>query len=255
MDHDEGMAIAFKALADPTRRRLLDRLHADNGQTLGALCRGLGITRQGVTQHLDVLESAGLISPVWLGRQKLHYLNPVPLQEIHERWIAKFERQDLEALSGLKKRLEQEEDAMEKPKLVYVTYIATTPEQIWHALTDPELTGQYWGHRNVSTWNRGDGWEHRRLDGGGADIVGTILEVDPPRRLIHSWAAPADAGDPGKHSRVTYDLEPVGDVVRLTVTHEDLKPEDAAGASKGWAIVLSSLKSQLETGRPLSSLP
>jgi uncharacterized protein YndB with AHSA1/START domain/DNA-binding transcriptional ArsR family regulator len=248
------MDLVFKALADPTRRRLLDRLHADNGQTLGALCRDLAITRQGITQHLAVLEAAGSIATVWSGREKLHYLNPVPLQNIYERWIAKFERPELEALSALKKRLEQETPAMDKARLVYVTYIATTPEALWHALTDPELTGQYWGHRNVSSWTNGSGWEHQRLEDGGADVVGTIVEVDRPRRLIHTWAAPADAHDPAKHSRVTYDLEPVGDVVRLTVTHEDLPPSALDDANKGWAIVLSSLKSQLETGRPLSSL-
>jgi uncharacterized protein YndB with AHSA1/START domain/DNA-binding transcriptional ArsR family regulator len=251
------MARVFKALADPTRRRLLDRLHADNGQTLGALCRDvadLGMTRQGITEHLAVLEAAGVIATVRRGREKLHYLNPVPLHEIYERWIAKFEQPDLAALSGLKNRLEQEKPIMEKPKLVYVTYIATTPEELWHALTDPELTGQYWGHRNVSSWIKGDGWAHQRLDGSGADGVGTILEVDRPRRLAHSWAPPDDADDLERHSVVTYDLEPMGDVVRLTVTHENLPQDSLEGVSQGWAIVLSSLKSFMETGRPLTSI-
>jgi len=247
------MARVFRALADPTRRRLLDRLHADNGQTLTALCRDLATTRQGVTQHLALLEAAGLITTVRHGREKLHYLNPVPLHEIYRRWIAKFERPDLQALSSIKQRLEQEPDPMDKPKLVYVTYIATTADQLWNALTDPELTTQYWGHRNVSGWTKGDGWEHRRPDGG-VDGVGTILEIDPPHRLVHSWGWPADADDPAKQSRVTFDLEPVGDVVRLTLTHEDLAPEEVQDTKQGWAIVLSSLKSLLETGRPLASL-
>src|ERR1700682_1004254 len=104
---DDDMAQTFKALADPTRRRLLDRLHADNGQTLGALCRDLAITRQGITQHLAILEAAGAISTVWSGREKLHYLNPVPLQDIYERWIAKFEKPRLKALRDLKRRLEK----------------------------------------------------------------------------------------------------------------------------------------------------
>jgi uncharacterized protein YndB with AHSA1/START domain/DNA-binding transcriptional ArsR family regulator len=245
------MARVFKALADPTRLRLLDRLHADNGQTLGALCRDLAITRQGITQHLAVLEDAGLISAVRRGREKLHYLNPVPLQEIHERWVARFERPDLEALSRLKRQLEREEAFMDKPKLVYVTYIATTPQRLWDALTDPELTARYWGHRNVSTWVKGDSWEHRRLDDGGADLIGTILEVDPPRRLAHTWASPDDADQPGRHSRVTFDIEPDGEIVRLTLTHEDLSADQIEGTNKGWARVLSSLKSFLETGRPL----
>jgi len=130
-DLDSAMARVFKALADPTRRRLLDRIHADNGQTLGALCRDLNITRQGITQHLDLLQAAGLLSTVWRGREKLHYLNPVPLHDIYDRWIAKFEQPDLAALSSLKHQLEQETRSMvDKPKLVYVTYIAATPEQI-----------------------------------------------------------------------------------------------------------------------------
>ena len=122
---DEVMAGVFKALADPTRRRLLDRLHADNGQTLRALCEDLAITRQGITQHLEVLQAAGLVTTVKQGREKLHYLNPVPLHEIYERWIAKFEQPELEALHGFKRQLEQEH-TMEKADLVYVTYIAAT---------------------------------------------------------------------------------------------------------------------------------
>ena len=99
--------LLFKALADPSRRKLLDVLHAKDGQTLNELCEHLDMTRQGVTQHLDVLEAANLVATVRRGREKLHFLNPVPLQEIHERWIAKFERPRLKALSKLKKRLEK----------------------------------------------------------------------------------------------------------------------------------------------------
>ncbi len=97
----------FKALADPARRKLLDRLHAHDGQTLGELCRPLDMTRQGVTQHLAVLEAANLVAVQWRGREKLHFLNPVPLQEIYERWLRKFEKQRLAALSALRRRLEE----------------------------------------------------------------------------------------------------------------------------------------------------
>ncbi|MEO3786033.1 metalloregulator ArsR/SmtB family transcription factor [Actinocorallia sp. B10E7] len=251
MPDGDDMAKVFKALADTTRRRLLDRLRADNGQTLGALCRDLGMTRQGITQHLALLESAGLIATVRHGREKLHYLNPVPLHEIHRRWIAKFELPDLDALATLKDDLERENRPMDKPRLLYVTYIATTPELLWTALTDPEVTARYWEHRNVSGWAKGDRWEHVRLTDGGVDVVGTILEIDPPRRLSHDWASPADADVPARHSRVTFDLEPVGDAVRLTVTHEDLPADQYEGTAQGWAKVLSSLKSLLETGQPL----
>ena len=100
----------FKALADPTRRRLLDLLHRDNGQTLTALCEGMDMTRQAVTQHLQLLEDANLVAVVWQGREKLHYLNPVPLHEIYTRWIEKFERNRLGALHQLKKQLEGDDD-------------------------------------------------------------------------------------------------------------------------------------------------
>jgi uncharacterized protein YndB with AHSA1/START domain/DNA-binding transcriptional ArsR family regulator len=250
---DDGMAGVFKALADPTRRRLLDRLHADNGQTLIALCEDLAITRQGTTQHLEVLEAAGLVTTLRRGREKLHYLNPVPLHKVYERWIAKFEQPDLEALSGLKHHLEQEPNAMEKPKLVYVTFIASTPERVWEALTDPDQTATYWGHRNVAEWKKGGRWEHVRLDGSGVDGGGTILEIDPPRRLSHTWGDLEDVDHPEQLSRVTYDIEPANDAVRLTVTHENLTPEQVSGTQEGWALVLSSLKSFLETGTPLTA--
>jgi DNA-binding transcriptional ArsR family regulator len=100
----------FKALADPSRRELLDRLHAKNGQTLGELCAGLHMTRQAVTKHLTLLEAANLVATVRRGRAKLHYLNPVPISEIYERWIGKFERHRLRALHQLKKGLEEQND-------------------------------------------------------------------------------------------------------------------------------------------------
>jgi DNA-binding transcriptional ArsR family regulator len=99
----------FKALADPSRRKLLDRLHANDGQTLGQLCGHLDMTRQAVTQHLGVLERANLVTTQWRGREKLHFLNPVPLQEIYERWIAKFEKPRLKALHDLKRRMEKDD--------------------------------------------------------------------------------------------------------------------------------------------------
>src|SRR5436190_13254201 len=128
----------FKALGDQTRRYLLDRLHEQNGQTLGELCERLDMTRQSATQHLAVLEAANLVSTVRRGRAKLHYLNPVPLAEIQQRWIDKFERPRLNVLSAVKR---QAEEAMtDKPTFVYVTYIRSTPEKVWEALTDADLT-------------------------------------------------------------------------------------------------------------------
>ncbi|MGH3913215.1 MAG: ArsR/SmtB family transcription factor [Pseudonocardiaceae bacterium] len=172
----------FKALADQTRRYLLDRLREHNGQTLGELCERVEMTRQSATRHLAILEAANLISTVRRGREKLHYLDPVPLHEIQQRWIDKFERPRLRALSALKRRAE--EDMTDKPTFVYVTYIESIPDKVWHALTDADLTAEYWGHSNVSDWQVGSPWEHQRTDGTRtADVVGTVMESAAPTRF------------------------------------------------------------------------
>jgi uncharacterized protein YndB with AHSA1/START domain len=236
----------FKALADRTRRELLDRLRERSGQTLGELCKGIAMARQSTTQHLDVLEQANLVSTARRGRQKLHYLNPVPLHEIQERWIDNFEVPRLRALSAVRRRAE---DAMtDKPSFVYVTYIQSTPERVWDALTDPELTAQYWGHSNVSEdWQVGSRWDHVRTDGSGiSDGGGEVMVSDRPRALVLTWET----------STVRFDIEPYGDIVRLTVTHGDLADDaEREGAAAGWAAVLSNLKSLLETGHPLPQPP
>jgi uncharacterized protein YndB with AHSA1/START domain/DNA-binding transcriptional ArsR family regulator len=250
----EEMDGVFKALADPTRRHLLDKLREHNGQTLGELCGQLDMARQSASQHLDVLEAANLIATVRRGRLKLHYLNPVPLHQIAERWIGKFERPRLQALRNVK---QQAEEAMtSRPTFVYVTYIASTPERVWQALTDADLTAAYWGHSNVSDWHVGSAWEHQRTDGTRiADVTGTVVESVPPTRLVTTWAAPADGG-PADPSRVSFDIEPYGGIVRLTVTHEDLAGEaDRQAAAAGWPAVLSNLKSLIETGHPLPEAP
>jgi uncharacterized protein YndB with AHSA1/START domain/DNA-binding transcriptional ArsR family regulator len=251
---DDRLDLVFRALADPTRRLLLDRLHERNGQTLGELCQHLEMTRQSATQHLGVLEAANLVATVRRGREKLHYLNPVPLQEIEERWIDKFERPRLRALRAVQRRAE--EAMTDKPSFIYVLYIQSTPERVWQALTDPELTAQYWGHSNVSDWQAGSGWEHQRTDRSGiADVVGTVTESSPPTRLVTTWAAPGQER-PGGPSRVTFDIEPYGDIVRLTVSHDNLADDaERDGAAAGWAAVLSNLKSLLETGHVLPQRP
>src|SRR6185437_1931860 len=184
--HNVGVAeddAVFKALADPTRRALLDQLRERNGQTLGELCEPLDMARQSATQHLGLLESANLVTTVRRGREKLHYLNPVPLWDIAERWIEKFERPRLRALSAIRHRAEEGVMA-ERPEYVYVAYIESTSERVWNALTDADLTAEYWGHSNVSDWQPGSPWEHRRVDGSGiADVAGTVLESMPPARL------------------------------------------------------------------------
>lgn len=152
---------------------------------------------------------------------------------------------------------------MTKPSFVYVTYIETTPARVWEALVDTDVTRKYWmglnasvpAHVNVSDWRPGSPWEHQRVDETRAvDIAGKVVESTPPHRLVISWARPKELTDESKHSRVTFDIEAIGDaLVKLTVTHEGLEKDEPmlAGISSGWPMVLSNLKSLLETGRAL----
>jgi len=248
---DDADAV-FKALADPTRRLLLDRLREQDGQTLQELCTRLRMTRQSATQHLDLLVAAALVTVVRRGRERLHYLNPAPIHEIRRRWIAEFDEPRLRALSAIKSRAE--EYAM-IPTYVYVTYIRADADQVWHALTDADLTARYWGHANVSDWQPGSTWEHRRTDGTGtADITGRVLAADPPSSLVVTFED--DPGEDRPAATVTFLIEPYGDMVRLTVTHEHLPSRDDLDAvSHGWPAVLSNLKSLLETGDVLPQAP
>ncbi|WP_024799950.1 metalloregulator ArsR/SmtB family transcription factor [Nocardia sp. BMG51109] len=250
----------FKALADPTRRLLLDRLREHNGQTLRELCDRLVMARQSATQHLDILVRAGLVTVVRRGRERLHYLNPAPLHEIDERWISVFDKPRLQALSAIRNRAEKYAMTTETtsvPNYVYVTYIRATPEQVWQALTDADLTARYWGHANVSDWQPGSPWEHRRTDGSGVvDVYGRVLETEPPTRLVITFDdKPADEPERDA-SVVTFLVEPHQDIVRLTVTHENLpNNEMRQGISQGWPAVLANLKSLLETGEVLPQAP
>lgn len=251
---DDDPDIVFKALADKTRRALLDSLRERNGQTLGELCGPLAMARQSATQHLEILEAANLIATVRRGREKLHYLNQVPLWDIHERWIERFERPRLRALQAIKRQAEEDTMAS-RPTFVYVTYIESSAEKVWEALTQPEITAAYWGRRQVSDWDAGSPWEHQRTDGSGtADIGGTVIESTPPHRLVMTWG-PSGEISPDKISKVTFEIEPYHEIVRLTVIHEDLDDEMFAGISKGWPAVLANLKSLLETGHVLSRSP
>lgn len=255
----DRMDAAFKALADPTRRRLLDRLREQNGQTLSALGERLDMRRQSVTQHLDVLIGADLVTVVRHGRERLHYLNPAPIHEIDERWISGFDRPRLDALRAIRNTAEENAMSTEDnvPNYVYVTYIAASAEDVWRALTDADLTEQYWGHANVSDWQEGSSWEHRRAgDPGTVDVVGRVLENSRPHRLVITFEDSPDEADSREASVVTFLIEPHEDIVRLTVTHENLPNRDMYnGISKGWPAVLANLKSLLETGKVLPQQP
>jgi len=261
----------FKALADPVRRELLDRLRARNGQSLGELGEGLGIARQSVTKHLAVLEAAGLVVSEKQGRQRIHLLNAAPIDDIADRWIGRFHRPRARALGDLKHALEapaMTDVDTTKTDFVYVTYIRTTAEELFRAITEPEFTRRYWGAELHSDWKVGS---PLRWEEGGSTIEGQeVLAVDPPRLLSYSWHLPEvlhqelvgwtdaqmAAGQDEPRSKVTFtiDDEADGDTVKLTVVHDGFVPGSIMldAISGGWPSILASLKSLLETGSPLA---
>jgi uncharacterized protein YndB with AHSA1/START domain len=240
----------FKALADSTRRGLLDELYREDGQTLGALEQRLPMTRFGVMKHLRVLEEAGLITTKRRGREKLHFLNPVPIRLVHDRWVSKYAEPWAATLTGLKNRIEAAE--MEK---VFEIYIKTSPERLWEAITDSEMRSQYTFGVGVSTdWTPGSHYEAVHSRAGMAISSGENLEVDPPRRLVQSFNAlwSEDVKSEGT-SRVTWEIEPVGDSCRLTVTHDQMREGANSEIYGGWPMILSGLKTLLETGEKLTT--
>ena len=238
----------FRALADPTRRSLLDELFKQDGQTLSALQERLPMTRFGVMKHLKVLEGAGLVVAKRRGREKLHFLNPVPIRLIHDRWVSKYTEVWAATLSALKHRLEDR--TMHK---VFEIYIKTTPERLWKAITDTEMRRKYtFGAVVTSDWTQGS--RYQGVGGGTTIFEGENLEVDPPRRLVQSFTAlwGDDVKSEGT-SRVTWEIEPIGDSCRLTVTHDQLREDANAQLYGGWPMVLSGLKTLLETGEMLTT--
>jgi uncharacterized protein YndB with AHSA1/START domain len=243
------MDAVFRALADPTRRGLLDELFENDGQTLSALERRLPMTRFGVMKHLRVLEEAGLVTTKRRGREKLHFLNPVPIRLVHDRWVSKYAEPWAATLSGLKNRLEE---GMEK---VFEIYIKTTPERLWEAITDSEMRAQYnFGVGVSSDWTPGSRYEGVHPMAGAPLVEGENLEVDPPGRLVQSFMAlwGEDVKSEGT-SKVTWEIEPVGDSCRLTVTHSELREDANDELYGGWPMILSGLKTLLETGETLTT--
>jgi DNA-binding transcriptional ArsR family regulator len=243
----------FKALADPTRRFLLDLLFERDGRTLTELEAELEMTRFGVMKHLRVLEDAGLVVTRRSGRQKLHFLNPVPIRLIHDRWIDKYTEPWAATLTGLKKNLEE---TMEK---VFEIYIKTTPERLWQAITDPEMRRKYtFGLVIESDWKPGSSYKgtagNTTIAPNTPILEGENLEVDPPRRLVQSFRAlwSDDVKSEGT-SRVTWEIEQIQDSCRLTVVHDQLREGANPELYGGWPMVLSGLKTLLETGELLTT--
>lgn len=253
----------FRALADPSRRQLLDTLNARNGQTLRELCAGLEMARQSVSKHLAVLESANLVTTVWRGREKLHYLNAEPINAIADRWITQYDRRRAQLFADLKTALEAE-PPMSDNDFVYTTYIKTTPERLWAALTEPEFTEQYWHLHFETEWKPGAEMVWHHSDGvttSGPEQM--VVEYDPYTRLAYRWHhitpefSKAFDIDDATHEKLareplstaTFELEPVDDKVKLTVIHSGFEPESTLRTmiNDGWPAVLSDLKTLLET--------
>jgi uncharacterized protein YndB with AHSA1/START domain/DNA-binding transcriptional ArsR family regulator len=265
-----SMDAVFKAMADPTRRSLLDELFERNGQTLSALEQRFPMTRIGVMKHLRVLEEAGLVATRRRGREKLHFLNPVPIRLVHDRWVSKYAAPWAATLVGIKRHLEEEKkmEAVDVPHriplspdpdgegalAVFEIYIKTTPERLWEAITDPQIRAMYsFGVETHSDWTPGS--SYRASVPGVVDIAsGENLEVDPPRRLVQSFNALwSDDVKAVGTSRVTWEIHPVGDSCQLTVIHDRLPEGANPEVYGGWPQILSGLKTLLETGEKLTT--
>lgn len=242
----------FKALADPTRRSLLDELRREDGQTLRQLEARFEMTRFGVMKHLKVLEEAGLVVTRRHGREKFHHLNPVPIRLVHDRWVSKYAKPWAAGLSGLKQELEHEMEPKTLEK-VFEIYIKTTPERLWEAITDPEIRAKYnFGAGAHSDWTVG-----ARVELTAGELLlgeGEVLEVDPPRRLVHTVLAHfGPEAEAEGYSRTTWEIEPVGDSCRLTLIHDHMREDANPQIYGGWPMVLSGLKTWLETGELLTT--
>jgi len=239
----------FRALADSTRRALLDELFRDDGQTLGMLTDRFAMSRFGVMKHLKLLEEASLVVTRRRGREKLHFLNPVPIRLVHDRWVSKYAEPWAAGLSDLKSRLET---TMEK---VFEIYIKTTPERLWEAITNSDIRARYqWGSVTSSDWTVGSRYLMTHPGAPGPLGEGENLVVDPPRKLVQTMVAlwGEDVRSEGT-SRVTWEIEPVGDSCRLIVTHDQLREGANEQLYGGWPMILSGLKTWLETGELLTT--
>jgi len=248
----------FKALADPSRRTLLDLLHQLDGRTLTDLGTHLQMSRFGVMKHLNILEEANLITTRKVGREKLHYLNSIPIREVYDRWVSKYAEPWVSGLTSLKTEMEREIFMEEKPKHINRIVIKSTPEQIWQALTDPNMTSKYWYNGSIhSDWKPGSPFNIWNPQGK-VQAKGVLLVVEPYQKLVMSWelvSLPDTIEE--SPSRITWEIEPHAEytgVTIVTVIHDEF--EQSLNTSKvlknGLPVVLSGMKTLLETGTRLS---
>lgn len=243
------MDAVFKALADPTRRQLLDSLRDKAGQTLTELEQGLGMTRFGVMKHLKVLEEAKLVTSRKEGRFKYHYLNASPIQEVADRWIAPYQKPFARYALNLKAMLESRQTMPDKPDFVLETYIRTTPKALWDAIINPEMTRQYYYGGRVQPDLRVGGRFYYLDPNGEVNLDGEVVEIIPEKRLVTTFKANW-AGEGAELTRVQYEIEQLGESCKLTLTHFNAEAAKA-GVESGWPMILAGLKTLLETGTPL----
>jgi uncharacterized protein YndB with AHSA1/START domain/DNA-binding transcriptional ArsR family regulator len=249
--------LVFRALADPSRRQLLDLLFERDGRTLTELDAALPMTRFGVMKHLRVLQAAGLIVTRKVGRERLHYLNPVPIQFIADRWINKYAAARASALIDLKTVLEggQGMTSNSQPRLVYQIIIKAPQERVWQAITTPEFTARYYYGSTLTTdLTVGSPFTYHQSNG--APIVeGEVVASEPPDRLVHTYRSLWPPMNEDAPTKVTWELTSMpGGVTRVTVLHEDFQGETATYnglQGGGWAWILSNMKTLLETGEPM----
>jgi DNA-binding transcriptional ArsR family regulator len=247
----------FRALSDPSRRKILDLLKVEPGQSVGGLAEAFRFSRYAVMKHLRVLEQAQLVVSRRDGKRRLLFLNAIPIQTIYDRWISQYSAQWASRLTSIKYELEKEQgmpSAATQLKHVYVVYIRTGAEKLWEALTRPEMTKQYFHNTEIQgEFSVGSKVDYITTEEDGSRrpaLTGEILECEPGRRLVHTFEFPRMEDDP---TRVVYDIEPMGDVVKLTVTHEGFERETETYnmVQQGWPPILSGLKTLLETGQAL----
>lgn len=245
----------FRAINDPSRRLLLDALYERDGQTLGELCALLPeMTRYGVMNHLRILEEAELVTSLKQGRQKFHYLNPVPIRLIQDRWISRYAEPRVRAIAGVKARLETGEHTMDKPVHIYKSFIRASLDEVWDAITNPKKTSQYfYGTEVESDWEVGSSLNYRYPDGRLASD-GEILAIDPLKRIEFTFRALWDeklaAEGP---AREVWELVESRGIVELTIEIYEIGPlslEDFAG---GFPYIVAGLKTLVETGKPLAT--
>ncbi len=242
----------FRALGDPTRRRILDIIKARPGITMHEISEHFAISRFGVRKHILVLEEANLIVHRWRRPIKKFYLNAIPIQMIYDRWISEYSQTWAQSLTALKYELERK-TMNEEQKQIYVVYIRCSPDELWEALVSPERTEQYYlGLRLSGDLRVGGTIVYSAPDTGERRVSGRIMEFVVGKKITHTFLATVPDVPAAPESLVTYEIEPMGETVKLTVTHEKLEhPGIFQATAQGWPIILNGLKSLIETGRPL----